>query len=145
MEYSYKYPRPSVSVDIMIFSKLNQKIEVLLIRRKNPPFKQLFALPGGFMDMDESLEEAAIRELKEETNIDIKSLLQFGIYDKPDRDPRGRTLSVIFYAIFDKKPDNIEAGDDAQMVKWCDMNKLPELAFDHTQILKDSGVLFDII
>lgn len=141
MEYSYKYPRPSVSVDIMVFLKSIQGIEVLLIRRKNSPFQHLHALPGGFMEMDESLEEAAIRELKEETNIDVKSLKQFGIYDKPDRDPRGRTLSVIFYTFFEEKPNNIKAGDDAKTVEWCSIKRLPELAFDHTQILKDASLL----
>lgn len=142
MEYSYKYPRPSVSVDIMIFIKSIKEIEVLLIQRKNSPYQHFLALPGGFMDMDERLEKAAIRELKEETNIDVKSLKQFGIYDNPDRDPRGRTLSVIFYTILEKKPNNIKAGDDAKTVEWRSLNKLPELAFDHTQILKDASLLF---
>ena len=144
MEHCYNYPRPSLSVDIMIFFKSYQGIEILLITRKNPPFQNSFALPGGFMDMDETLHQAAVRELKEECNIEVDSLKQFGIYDEPERDPRGRTLSAIFYTIIDKKPNNLKAGDDALQVKWFQLNSLPKLAFDHTKILQDAQCLFEL-
>lgn len=133
-----------MSVDIMIFLKSNHGIEVLLITRKNPPFQKSYALPGGFMDMDETLNHAAQRELKEECNIKIDSLQQFGVYDEPGRDPRGRTLSVIFYAILDKKPNHLKAGDDALQVKWFKLNSLPKLAFDHKKILQDAQCLFEL-
>jgi len=143
MDYSYKYPRPSVSVDIMIFHKSTKGVEILLITRKNSPFQNFYALPGGFMDMDETLLQAAIRELKEETNIDCNSLHQFGLYDAPDRDPRGRTLSVIYFTVLDEIPSTIKAGDDALRSRWFPLNSLPELAFDHTKILQDAHRLFE--
>lgn len=143
MEYCYKYPRPSVTVDIMLFLKLKQSHKILLIQRKNPPFKNSWALPGGFMDIDELLKDAALRELKEETNIDLDHLHQFGIYDHPDRDPRGRTISVVFYKFLENQPDTLKAGDDAGKAQWFNTNELPKLAFDHKKILNDAMVLFN--
>ncbi len=94
MSFSYKYPRPAVTVDAIVFAFIGEKKEVLLIQRKNPPFKGLWALPGGFVDMNETLEEAVKRELQEETGIQIENLQQFKAYSRVDRDPRERAISV---------------------------------------------------
>lgn len=129
-------PHIFLTVDIILTRKLNSKSEVLLIQRLNEPFKNKWALPGGFVDKGEDLEPAAKRELLEETSISIKSLSQFKTYGKPGRDPRGDTVSVVFYA---EVNENViaQAADDAKDVSWFPMDDLPELAFDHAEILSD--------
>lgn len=129
-------PHIFLTVDIILTRQLNSKSEVLLIQRLNDPFKNKWALPGGFVDKGEDLEPAAKRELLEETSISIKSLTQFKTYGKPGRDPRGDTVSVVFYAEVD---ENViaQAADDAKDVRWFPMDSLPELAFDHEEILGD--------
>ncbi len=129
-------PHIFLTVDIILTRQLNSKSEVLLIQRLNDPFKNKWALPGGFVDKGEDLEPAAKRELLEETSISIKSLTQFKTYGKPGRDPRGDTVSVVFYAEVD---ENViaQAADDAKDVRWFPMDSLPELAFDHAEILSD--------
>ncbi len=129
-------PHIFLTVDIILTRKLNSKNEVLLIQRLNEPFKNKWALPGGFVDKGEDLEPAAKRELLEETSISIKSLSQFKTYGKPGRDPRGDTVSVVFYA---EVNENViaQAADDAKDVSWFPMDDLPELAFDHAEILSD--------
>jgi 8-oxo-dGTP diphosphatase len=110
-------------------------MKLLLIKRKNPPFEGKWALPGGFVEIDETLEEAAKRELKEETgisNIDLKQLHTFGAID---RDPRGRNISVVYYGLLDGEKISIKADSDACEVKWFPIEKLPELAFDHIDII----------
>lgn len=129
-------PHIFLTVDIILTRQFNSKSEVLLIQRLNEPFKNNWALPGGFVDKGEDLEPAAKRELLEETSISIKSLTQFKTYGKPERDPRGDTVSVVFYG--DVKEDVIaQAADDAKDVRWFPMDSLPELAFDHEEILRD--------
>ena len=130
--YIYEYPRPAVTADIAIFSP--DMSEVLLIRRGNEPYKDHWALPGGFMDMDETLEQCAIRELKEETNITADCLWEVGAFSKVDRDPRGRTITVAYYGFADKSAD-IKALDDAAAIAWHKISKLPPLAFDHQEVL----------
>lgn len=135
MGYTYQYPRPALTVDAAIFRKTDSSFEILLIQRGNPPFKGSWALPGGFVDMDESLEDAINRELMEETaltNIDLKQLHAFS---KPGRDPRGHTITVVFWGILENKQTAI-AGDDAHTVRWYNINQLPELAFDHDDIIE---------
>lgn len=129
-------PHIFLTVDIILTRKFNSKSEVLLIQRLNEPFKNKWALPGGFVDKGEDLEPAAKRELLEETSVSIKNLSQFKTYGKPGRDPRGDTVSVVFYAEVD---DNViaQAADDAKDVRWFAMNDLPDLAFDHAEILSD--------
>lgn len=129
-------PHIFLTVDIILTRPLNSKTEVLLIQRLNEPFKNKWALPGGFVDKGEDLEPAAKRELLEETSISIKSLSQFKTYGKPGRDPRGDTVSVVFYA---EVNENViaQAADDAKDVRWFSMDDLPELAFDHAEILSD--------
>ncbi|MDX9932630.1 MAG: NUDIX hydrolase [Bacteroidales bacterium] len=136
MKYCYEYPRPAVTVDAAVLVKKDDKLSILLIERKHDPFKGCYALPGGFVDEDETLENAIARELQEETNLTLSNLQQFRAYSRPDRDPRGRTISVIFISILNTFPDAV-AGDDAAAVKWFPLNQLPELAFDHTEIVAD--------
>ena len=111
--------------------------EVLLIRRKNEPFQGKWALPGGFVEMDETIEAGAERELWEETGIRGVSLEQFGTYGDPGRDPRGRVVGVVYWALLTEKPKET-AGDDAAEAAWFPLDALPEMAFDHDKILKDA-------
>ena len=97
--YNYEYPRPAVTADCVVFSHEETGLSVLLIERVNEPFKGCWAFPGGFMDMDEDAEACAIRELKEETGLEIRSMKQVGAFTEVNRDPRGRTVSIAFYAV----------------------------------------------
>ena len=137
MPYTYDYPRPAVTVDIVIFSKMSTGVHCLLIQRKNDPFKNAWAFPGGFLDMNETLLEAARRELQEETGITNINLQQFKTFDAIDRDPRHRTLSTVFVAIIDKINQIPKASDDAKDAKWWPISHIPSLAFDHQQIFDE--------
>jgi 8-oxo-dGTP diphosphatase len=134
--YSYQYPRPALTVDAIIFTKDKAPFSVLLIRRGREPFKGKWALPGGFVNMNELLEESCIRELNEETGLKIDKMQQFRAYDSIDRDPRGRTISVVFYAELESLQE-VKGGDDADLAGWYSYAELPPLAFDHRQILLD--------
>jgi len=134
--YTYDYPRPAVTSDIAVL-RLEEIPEILLIQRKDSPFKDMWALPGGFMEMEESLEEAARRELLEETGIHAGELIRFDTYDTPGRDPRGRTITQVFVMIWKKEMGRPEAGSDAADLRWFGLTELPDLAFDHAQILAD--------
>lgn len=136
MAFCYDYPRPAVATDIVIIAKTNPIFHVLLIERKNEPYKQMWAFPGGFMNIDEPLEQTAHRELVEETGLKNQKLHFFGIYDNPHRDPRGRTIGIVYYA-FTSELLNTQSGDDASQAKWFPINNLPSLAFDHQQIWMD--------
>jgi 8-oxo-dGTP diphosphatase len=131
--YSYSYPRPAVTVDAILISK--QK-KVLLIERGRDPYKGKWSLPGGFIEMDEELETACRRELEEETGIWVGQLKQFKAFGGVNRDPRHRTISVIFYA-FTEGELAAKAGDDAARAQWFPIGQLPELAFDHQLILEE--------
>jgi 8-oxo-dGTP diphosphatase len=134
-KYCYDYPRPAVTVDIVVVSR-EAKPRVLLIRRKHEPFEGWWAIPGGFVDPDESLDAAARRELREETGVEAKQLEQLHTFGEPDRDPRGRTISVVYLARVDAGQVNPEANDDAAEVGWHSLNRPPSrLAFDHAEIL----------
>ena len=135
-EYRYKYPRPAVTADIAVL-RLETLPEILLIQRKDAPFRQLWALPGGFMEMEETLEEAARRELLEETGIRAGELIRFDTYDEPKRDPRGRTITQVFVMIWEEEMGRPKAGSDASTLQWFGLNELPKLAFDHKQIVSD--------
>ena len=140
MDYTYKYPRPAVTVDIIIIRNTCEDAELLLIQRLNPPYQNQWAIPGGFVDMDETVEQAAERELKEETGLSGIILNQFKTYSAVNRDPRGRTISIVFVGIAPYVSKAV-AGDDAKNVQWFKLNNLPKLAFDHELILiefKDS-------
>jgi 8-oxo-dGTP diphosphatase len=123
-------------VDIIVLHKTVNNNKILLIERKHPPFKNCWALPGGFIEMEETLEQSAIRELQEETGINLIKLQPFSTYGNPGRDPRGRTISIVFYAIIDKQIA-LTPGDDASNAKWINIKKLPSLAFDHKKIIED--------
>ncbi|MDZ7759363.1 MAG: NUDIX hydrolase [Desulfovermiculus sp.] len=125
----YRNPIPTVDVVISIPER-----GVVLVERRNPPFG--WALPGGFVDYGESVEQAAIREAKEETGLDVHLHGMFGVYSSPDRDPRQHNMSVVFMAEA-LDPDQLKAGDDAGRVCVAPLTKLPELAFDHARILAD--------
>lgn len=124
----------SITTDAVIFSTLSNTDYVLLIQRKNDPFKDEWALPGGFLETDETFETGAKRELKEETGLDLKALKQIGVFGAIGRDPRGRTISIAFVGTFPGTP-KVEAADDAKNAKWWPLNNLPNLAFDHSEII----------
>ncbi len=134
MSYTYKYPRPSVTVDCLIY-RLKPELQILLVERKYPPFENKWALPGGFVDMDEDLIEAAKRELKEETGLDGIALTQMHTFGKPGRDPRGRVISIVFWGKYELEIDAV-AGDDAKNVNWFPLSGLNKLAFDHDEIIQ---------
>jgi len=136
-EYTYKYPRPALTVDLLITRNIENRQEVLLIQRLNSPFKNFWALPGGFVDMDETLEQAATRELSEETGLLNVELVQFKAYSTVDRDPRGRTVSVVFTGQVEHYIV-ATAGDDAKNAGWFNVLELPTLAFDHEIIINEA-------
>lgn len=136
MEYTYKYPRPAVTADCVVITNEPQP-KVLLIQRGAEPFKGAWAFPGGFMNMDETTEQCAIRELEEETGLKVTKLNQIGAYSKVDRDPRGRTITVAYLAIIDST-ENVIGQDDAAKAEWFPITELPHLAFDHYDIMKDA-------
>jgi 8-oxo-dGTP diphosphatase len=139
-KYCYDYPRPSVTVDVVCFLSSADRIRVLLVRRGREPFKDCWALPGGFVNMEEDLESSARRELAEETGLQVKWMDQFYTFGKPGRDPRGRTISVAYLAwIGDEEQDGCEGihgGDDAAEARWFQVEALPKLAFDHDRIIE---------
>lgn len=134
-QYSYEYARPSVTADIVVVT-LEAEPHVLLIRRGDAPFKGAWALPGGFVDPDETLQAGAERELMEETGLANVHLEQLGAFGDPGRDPRGWTVTVAFLARVDRSRVKPAAGDDAAAIRWHPLSKLPKnLAFDHDKIL----------
>ncbi|MGB9688987.1 NUDIX domain-containing protein [Thermogutta sp.] len=144
MSYTYEYPRPAVCVDCVIFglptissSGSQASPEVLLIQRGRPPFAGMWALPGGFVDIDEPLEVAAVRELEEETGIRCAALEVAGVYGTPGRDPRGRTISIVYRAVVWKSAQSPQGGDDAAKAEWFSLSALPPMAFDHNQIVEE--------
>ncbi|MFK7906792.1 MAG: NUDIX domain-containing protein [Chitinophagales bacterium] len=136
MPYTYEYPRPSVTVDAVVFGYDGTDLKILLIQRKHNPFENYWALPGGFVDMSEDLETAVQRELEEETGLKDIFFEQLFTFGAPNRDPRGRVISIAYFALV-KKTDfhYAKAASDAKEVKWFSMNNLPKLAFDHNKIL----------
>ncbi|MBR3078564.1 MAG: NUDIX hydrolase [Prevotella sp.] len=141
MTYTYKYPRPAVTADCIVITR-EAEPKVLLIQRGNMPFKGSWAFPGGFMNMDETTEQCAVRELEEETGLRLSKILQIGAYSKVDRDPRGRTITIAYLAIVDTAVA-VTGQDDAAKAEWFPITDLPHLAFDHYDILKDAIKLFN--
>ena len=135
MSYCYDYPRPAVAVDVVIVCE-EPEPAILLIQRRHEPFADLWALPGGFLDMDETLEDGAAREVLEETGIDVCNRVhQVRAFSSVNRDPRGRVISVAFLAKFSTRPEG-QAADDAKDLGWFELTALPQLAFDHAQIIE---------
>ena len=125
-----------MTADCIVITK-EAEPKVLLIERGGEPFKGCWAFPGGFMNMDETTEQCAIRELEEETGLKVSEVHQIGAYSKVDRDPRGRTVTVAYLAIVDE-PMAVKGQDDAAMAQWWPLSTLPELAFDHDEIMRDA-------
>lgn len=134
LKYCYKYPHPSVTTDCVIFGFDGTKLKVLLIERGIEPFKGKWALPGGFLRMDEDAETGALRELKEETGLDAAYIKQFHTFTTPNRDPRERVITIAYYALV--RLQEVTGGDDAARAEWYALDKVPALAFDHDQILR---------
>lgn len=134
MTYRYEYPRPALCVDVIVVN--DDFSRVVLIQRKNNPYADSWAFPGGFVDENEDLPDAAARELKEETGLQNLALKQFKTYGTPGRDPRGHVVSVVYYGVCSKNTA-FEAADDAKDAQWFLLKNLPVLAFDHKQIMQD--------
>lgn len=127
--------RFSIATDCVIFLKEGQQVNLLLIKRRNDPFKDKWALPGGMLEENETLEQCAARELGEETCLTLSELHQVAAFSAPDRDPRGRIISMAFYGVADPANRHVQAASDASDTAWHPMNALPELAFDHREII----------
>ncbi len=138
LKFCYRYPHAAITADCVIFGFNGKALKILLIERGNEPFLGYWALPGGFMRMDETIEETAARELKEETNLSNVFLDQFRVYSKVGRDPRERVVTVAFIALVKPGDYNVSAGDDAANAMWFDDDMLPPLAFDHSEIIREA-------
>ena len=137
--HCYEYPRPAVTVDVVVFAHRGQQLVTLMVQRGREPFAGSWAVPGGFLDMDEEIEDGVRRELREETGLKLWVSLQFlGIFGKPGRDPRGRTISLAYVAYLPGEPPEVEGGDDARVAEWRPAGRddpTTPLAFDHHEIL----------
>lgn len=134
LRYCYKYPHPSVTTDCVIFGFDGSKLKVLLIKRGGEPYKGRWAFPGGFMQIDESAEQGARRELKEETGLETVYIRQFHTFSEPNRDPRERVVTIAYYALV--RLQEVKGGDDAAEASWFALDQVPQLAFDHDLILR---------
>lgn len=142
MPYTYEYPHPAVATDIAVFTLRRGALNVLLIERGADPYLGAWALPGGFLQPDEELDQCARRELLEETGVAADLLLQFGTFSAPDRDPRERVISVAYLALLPSDELRLEASTDAAQARWFPVGDLPALAFDHAVIL---GQALDVL
>jgi len=134
--YTYKYPRPSVTTDCVIFGFDGNSLKVLLIERGIEPYKGQWAFPGGFLNPEETAEEGALRELREETGLEAAYIDQFHTYTDPKRDPRDRVITIAYYALV--RIQEVKGGDDAAKARWFSLDEVPQLAFDHDRILRDA-------
>ncbi len=134
-KYCYDYPRPAVSSDCVLFGFDGRDLNVLLVERGKDPYKGRWAFPGGFLNMDETSGQCALRELKEETGVEGVHLEQLGTFSDVDRDPRGRVISVVYLAVVILSDHNPVAGDDAEKAQWFRVRDIPPLAFDHDLVM----------
>ena len=134
-QHCYQYPHPAVTTDVAVFTIRDQQLKLLLVQRGAPPFKGMWALPGGFLDIDEDLETCAKRELEEETGISGVYLEQLYTFGAPNRDPRERVISVTYYALVPSDRLKLKAASDAMDADWFARDKMPPLAFDHQKII----------
>lgn len=135
MTTTYKHARPALTVDMVIFAMGEESLQVLLIQRKEPPFRGKWALPGGFVRVDESLDDAAQRELREETGVAGLFLEQLHTFGDLNRDPRERVVTVAYYALINPRGYVLQASTDAEDARWHSVRHLPPLAFDHAKIV----------
>lgn len=135
MTFTYDYPRPAVTTDAVLLSREGGRWSVLLIQRKNEPFRHYWALPGGFLDEDEDPARGVARELEEETGITGIPLQPLGFWGRPGRDPRGHTVSLVYWARLDGPRPTGRVADDARDLRWHSLDELPPLAFDHSEII----------
>lgn len=135
MIYSYPYPHPALTTDIAVFTLREGRLSVLLIERAEEPYAGAWALPGGFLRMDETLDDCARRELSEETGVEASVLFPFANYSEPDRDPRERVISAAYLALMPLGQMSPRADSDAAAVQWAYLDDLPPLAFDHADIV----------
>lgn len=133
--HCYPYPHPAVTTDVVLFTIRDRRLQLLLIRRGGEPFKGHWALPGGFLAIDEDLEQGALRELEEETGVSGVYLEQLRTYGRPGRDPRERVISVAYYALAPSEKLQLQAASDADEAAWFPIGDLPALAFDHDEII----------
>ncbi|MDD7563436.1 MAG: NUDIX hydrolase, partial [Alloprevotella sp.] len=138
-KYSYDYPHPAVTTDCVIFGFDGSDLKVLLIERGIEPFKGKWALPGGFLKMDETAHEGALRELEEETGMKNAYIRQFHTFTEPGRDPRERVITIAHYALV--RLQEVKGGDDAAQARWFTMDEIPPLAFDHDRILRMAQIM----
>jgi 8-oxo-dGTP diphosphatase len=142
MEDASGHHYPAVTSDIAVFVPGADGARLLLIRRRLAPFQGQWALPGGFLDRAETIEACARRELHEETGLSLADLRLVGVYSAPERDPRGRTLSIAFGTVLDDTPRAVRPDSDAAEARWFALDRLPDLAFDHARIIDDARALF---
>lgn len=135
--YCYQYPHPAITADCLVFACDGAVTKLLLIERRHEPCKGRWAFPGGFMNINETADAAARRELQEETGLTVGELHQVGAYTAVERDPRERVVTIAYYAELDSVAA-VEAADDAFRACWWSLDDLPELAFDHAEILRDA-------
>jgi 8-oxo-dGTP diphosphatase len=133
--YQYDYPHPAVTVDVVVFTLRDGQLKLLLIKRAGEPYRGKWALPGGFVQMDEGLDAAAARELEEETGVSKVYLEQLYTFGRVDRDPRERVITVAYYALIPSDKLELRAATDAEAVGWFGLEELPKLAFDHKDIV----------
>ncbi|WP_224994555.1 NUDIX hydrolase [Cesiribacter sp. SM1] len=145
MAYTYEYPRPTVTVDAIVFWLQPNDLQVLLIKRKKDPFGGCWGFPGGFMDMNEPPEVAVTRELEEETGLKLHHTVQIGAFGAVNRDPRHRTVSIAYLSVLKDDPGAVEGADDAAEARWFSLHDVPlRLAFDHKEILTQAKVFADM-
>jgi 8-oxo-dGTP diphosphatase len=135
MRHCYDFPHPALTTDVVLFSLRETVLMLLLVKRRNEPFRGAWALPGGFVGSDESLDECALRELKEETGVSGVYLEQLFTFGRPDRDPRERVVSVAYYGLVPSENLSLRAASDAADAGWFAVDHLPALAFDHHEIV----------
>ena len=138
--FCYPYPHPAVTTDVVVFTVRQRRLQLLLVRRGAPPFADRWALPGGFLNIDEDLESCAKRELREETGVGGVFLEQLYTFGQPDRDPRERVISVTYFALVPSDRIELRAASDAREVRWFPFDELPQLAFDHNQVIDTTAL-----